>query len=147
ARAREATGMSRQVYVAAPGEDWLDTIGEYVDVYVRKSVRANSGIDDLPKEDFEKRREGYLRKWLVAGTAPEVVEKLRPLAELGAGHVMCWVSFGHLPDHLVRRSLLRLATDVIPAVRRIRPDPAAIDQTIANTPAAAPYWMPSIREE
>jgi alkanesulfonate monooxygenase SsuD/methylene tetrahydromethanopterin reductase-like flavin-dependent oxidoreductase (luciferase family) len=127
-RAWYGTGMNRQLYVLEPGEDWRETIGEYVDVYVRESARANFGIDNLPKADMDARRDRLLRTWLFVGTAEELVERLRPYAEIGVRHCMVWSTFGYLPDELVRGSLHRLARDVIPHLRDITPDPAALER-------------------
>jgi alkanesulfonate monooxygenase SsuD/methylene tetrahydromethanopterin reductase-like flavin-dependent oxidoreductase (luciferase family) len=120
--------MNRQLYVLEPGEDWRETIGAYVDVYVRESARANFGIDNLPKSDLEARRERLLKTWLFVGTAEELVERLRPYSEIGVRHCMVWSTFGYLPDELVRGSLVRLARDVVPHLRNIQPDPAALER-------------------
>lgn len=144
ANARSATGMNRHIYVAAPGEDWRKTLDPHIDVYVRKSALSNTGIDNLPKEDFERRKDGFLKNWLVAGTADEVVDQLRFLPEHGVGHLMCWLNWGHLPDRKIRDSMYRLAADVIPELRKIEFDPAQLDRTIAETPADATFWTPSI---
>ena len=145
-RAWYGTGILRQIYCAAPGENWLETIGPYIDTYIRKSAKANTGIDDLPKEDFEKRKQGYLSNWLYAGTAQELLEKLAPFGKLGARHLMCWCNFGHLPHKLIRESMLRFAADVLPALNAIQPEPGYIDAVIAATPpdVHAQFWSPSV---
>lgn len=123
ARAMYGTGVLRQIYVAASGENWLETIGPWIDTFVKKSALANSGIDSLSKTDFDQRKAGYLSRWIFAGTAEQLIERLIPYARLGVGHQMYWVNFGHLPDHLVRQTIERLAKDVVPALREVRPDP------------------------
>ncbi len=116
ARAMEYTGALKQIYCAAPGENWHETIGEYIRTYVVKSALANSGIDDLPKEDIEQRIEGYLRNWLLAGDADELIERLTPFAKLGLSHLMCWMNFGHMPDAMIRASMMRFAANVVPVL-------------------------------
>ncbi|MCS7002810.1 MAG: LLM class flavin-dependent oxidoreductase, partial [Dehalococcoidia bacterium] len=128
ARAWFGTGILRQIYCAAPGEDWMETLGPYIETYIRKSALANTGIDTLSKEDFERRKAGYLGNWLIAGTAEELREKLIPYARLGARHLMCWVNFGHLPDHLIKPSMMRFAADVLPALNEATFDPAYVDE-------------------
>jgi alkanesulfonate monooxygenase SsuD/methylene tetrahydromethanopterin reductase-like flavin-dependent oxidoreductase (luciferase family) len=130
------TGVLRQLYVAAPGEDWRDTLGAAIENYLRASALANTGIDDLPRDDLERRKEGYLKNWLFAGTAEELIERLRPFAELGFGHLMCWTTFGYLPDRVVRQSMLRFAAEVMPALRAIRPN-SELREQIALSPAGA----------
>ncbi|MCS6802154.1 MAG: LLM class flavin-dependent oxidoreductase [Chloroflexota bacterium] len=130
------TGFLRQIYVAAPGEDWRDTIGASIENYLRASAKANTGIDDLSRDDLEKRKEGYLKNWLFAGTAEELIERIRPFVELGVGHMMCWFTFGYTPDHIVRQSMLRFAADVMPALREITPNPDLLER-IAASPVGA----------
>jgi alkanesulfonate monooxygenase SsuD/methylene tetrahydromethanopterin reductase-like flavin-dependent oxidoreductase (luciferase family) len=122
------SGVLRQLYVAAPGEDWRDTINEYMETYLRKSAHANTGIDDLPKDDLNKRMGGYIGNWLYAGTPDELIEMLAPFARLGFGHVMTWFAFGHMPDALVRQSIERFAKHVGPALREIKRDDARLDE-------------------
>ncbi|MFN8534277.1 MAG: LLM class flavin-dependent oxidoreductase [Dehalococcoidia bacterium] len=122
ARAAAHTGFNRQIYVSQPGEDWRDTLGEAIEVYIRKSAKANVGIDDLSKEDFEARKAGYLKNWLIAGPAEEVVERLRPFARLGFANLLCWFAFGHLEDRIVRAGIERFANEVMPALSQVPPD-------------------------
>jgi alkanesulfonate monooxygenase SsuD/methylene tetrahydromethanopterin reductase-like flavin-dependent oxidoreductase (luciferase family) len=121
-RAWAFCGFNRQFYVAAPGEDWRETIGEYIEIYIRKSAKANIGVDNLSKTDVEARTQGYLRNWLYAGTAEEIVARMTPLVKLGFGHAMCWFMFGHLPTEVAQRSMTRFATDVLPVLKQIEPD-------------------------
>lgn len=143
-RAWYGTGILRQIYCAAPGENWLETIGPYIDTYIRKAAKANTGIDDLPKDDFERRKQGYLGNWLYAGTAEELTEKLLPFARLGAHHLMCWVNFGHMPDHLIRGSLERFSKGVLPHLNATKFDPDYVEQVISETPADTTFWTPSV---
>ena len=132
ARAWQNTSVLRQVYVAAPGEDWLDTMHDVIDTYVRKSAHANSGIDDLDAVDYDRRRTQYLSGgWLHAGTADEVFEMLRPFAELGISNLMCWMNFGHNSDERIRASLERFATEVAPRLREVEPDQHLLPQLVA----------------
>ena len=141
ARAWLDTGQLRQIYCAAPGEDWRDTIGPYIETYIRKSALANAGIDDLPKDDVERRKEGYLKNWLIAGTAEELIERLTPAARMGIAHLMCWFTFGHMPDWQVRQSMLRFAADVAPVLAATKPEPGYVDRIVAAG-AQAEAWRP-----
>lgn len=145
-RAWFGTGILRQIYCAAPGENWMETIGEYIDIYVRKAAVANTGIDTLAKDDFEKRKQGYLQNWLMAGTAEEIFERLKPFPRLGAHHLMCWMNFGHLPNELIRKSIMRFAADVVPELNKLHFEPDYVDQVIAETPDDLTYWSPSVRQ-
>ncbi|GIW07932.1 MAG: monooxygenase [Dehalococcoidia bacterium] len=138
ARAWRDTGQLQQIYVAAPGEDWRATIGEAIEVYVRKSALANSGIDDLPKDDLQRRMAAHVGGWLIAGTVDEVLPQLVLRAKLGLGHLMCWFNFGHLSDHLVRRSMERFAADIAPVLAETAPDPDLVEELARQTPVAAP---------
>ena len=114
------TSVLRQIYVAAPGENWLETMDDVIDTYVRKSARANSGIDDLVKDDYDRRRKQYMDGgWLHGGTSDEVFELLRPFAQLGISNLMCWMAFGHNSDERVLASLERFATEVAPRLREV----------------------------
>ncbi|GIW09373.1 MAG: hypothetical protein KatS3mg061_0430 [Dehalococcoidia bacterium] len=131
------TGVLRQLYVAAPGEDWRDTLGAAIEnLPPGQRARERPGSTDLPREDLERRKEGYLKNWLFAGTAEELIERLRPFAELGFGHLMCWMTFGYLPDRVVRQSMFRFAAEVMPALRAIRPN-GELREQIARSPAGA----------
>ena len=107
---------------AEDGENWLEELDDVLDTYARKSLRANTGIDDLPKEDMEKRKQQYLKSgWLYAGTADEVFERLRPFAELGINNLMCWFNFGHMEDERIRASMARFHERVMPRLQEIAP--------------------------
>jgi alkanesulfonate monooxygenase SsuD/methylene tetrahydromethanopterin reductase-like flavin-dependent oxidoreductase (luciferase family) len=140
-RAWEHTSVLRQIYVAEEGENWQESLADVLDTYARKSLRANTGIDDLPKEDMEKRKQQYLKSgWLYAGTADEVFERLRPFAELGVSNLLCWVNFGHMEDARVRASLQRFADDVMPRLQAITPTEGLLDSLVEQnaTPLTAP---------
>jgi alkanesulfonate monooxygenase SsuD/methylene tetrahydromethanopterin reductase-like flavin-dependent oxidoreductase (luciferase family) len=138
ARAWAHTGYMRQICVLDPGEDVEETIGEYITNYVRESLKANFGIDNMPKDKFEERRAFFKEKWLAYGTAEELIERFTPYAKLGIGHLMCWFNFGYLPDDLVRRSIIRYAADVLPALAAIEPDPELQRQIAAEGEHIAP---------
>ena len=122
ARAWQHTSLVRQLYVAEDGENWLEELDDVLETYTRKSLRANTGIDDLPKADMAKRRSEYLKHgWLHAGTADEVFERLRPFAELGVNNLMCWFNFGHMEDERIRASMTRFRERVIPRLQEVTP--------------------------
>ncbi len=119
----------RQLYVAEEGEDWLRTIAEPIDVYVRKSAIANAGEAGgaLSPSQFADWRDRYLRGgWLVAGTADEVVRRLEPLARLGIANLLCWMNFGHMENARIRASLERFVERVLPRLRELTPDPSLL---------------------
>ncbi len=121
ARAWEHTSIVRQLYVAEEGENWREELHEVLDTFVRKSLRANTGIDDLPKDDIEERRVQHEKRVLYAGTADEVFERLRPFAELGINNLMCWFNFGHMADERIRASMKRFHDGVMPRLQEIKP--------------------------
>ena len=105
---------------------------DVIDTYVRKSARANYGIDDLDLEDYDRRRTQYMTGgWLHAGTADEVFEMLRPFAELGISNLMCWMAFGHNSDERIRGSLERFAADVAPRLEEVEADRHLLPQLVA----------------
>ncbi len=116
----------------------MKRFGEYIDTYVRKSALANTGMDDLPKEDLAERRERLLESWMMAGTAEELIERLAPFARMGVRHLMVWGTFGHMPDAMERDSLVRFMGDVVPALRGIEPDPKYLEQLIAESSDTSP---------
>ena len=138
ARAWQHTSLVRQLYVAEEGENWIEELDDVLDTYTRKSLRANTGIDDLPKTDMEKRRAEYLKRgWLHAGTADEVFERLRPFAELGINNLMCWFNFGHMADERIRASMTRFHERVIPRLQAISPDEGALSALIEKNKSMA----------
>jgi alkanesulfonate monooxygenase SsuD/methylene tetrahydromethanopterin reductase-like flavin-dependent oxidoreductase (luciferase family) len=145
-KAWKYSGFLKQVYVAAPGEDWRETLRPYMETYTRKSALANSGIDDLPKDDLEERITRYAASWLIAGSHDEVIERLRPFAQLGFGHMMCWFTFGHMPDEMVRASMLRFTALVAPVLREVQPDPELQERIIAASaaPMKQTFLEPSV---
>ena len=125
----------RQIYVAEEGEDWKKTLSEPMDIYVTKSLLANSGIDDLPKDEWQQRRDSYADgHWLYAGTPDQVIEKLTPFAEMGISNLMCWMNFGHIDDKVLRASMKRFADKVMPALRDIAPKDNKINQLLKMNP-------------
>jgi hypothetical protein len=128
----------RQIYVAEEGEDYENTLTKYMDTFVLKSALANSGIDDLPKDDFIKRRNAYAEgEWLIRGSADEVSAKLSPLAEMGISNLMCWMNFGHIDDKLMRASMKRFADKVMPVLRDIKPKDDKINELLSMNPEKA----------
>ena len=135
ANAWKNVSVLRQIYVADEGEDYEKVLSNNMDIFVRKSALANSGIDDLPKDDFNKRRNSYAAgEWLIRGTAEEVIKKLTPLAEMGISNLMCWMNFGHIDDKLMRASMKRFAEKVMPALRDIKPKDDKINELLALNP-------------
>ena len=132
ARAWGNSAVLRQIYVAAPGEDWRETIRPAIETYVRKSALANTGIDELPTDDMERRAERLTEVQLFAGQPEEIVERIRPFAELGVDQLMCWFTFGHMPDGQVRGSIRRFAEHVAPRIAEIAPDEGLIERIVAR---------------
>ena len=130
ARAWGNSAVLRQIYVAAPGEDWRETIRPAIETYVRKSALANTGIDELPTDDMERRAERLSEVQLFAGQPEEIAERIRPFAELGVDQVMCWFTFGHMPDEQVRASIRRFAEQVAPRIAEIEPDEGLLERIV-----------------
>ena len=125
----------RQIYVAEEGEDYENMLTNFMDTFVHQSALANSGIDDLPKDDFLKRRNAYAEgEWLIRGSVDEVIAKLSPLAEMGISNLMCWMNFGHIDDKLMRASMKRFADKVMPALQDIKPKDDKISELLALNP-------------
>ena len=138
ANAWKNVSVLRQIYVAEEGEDYEKTLDDSMDIFVRKSALANSGIDDLPKDDFIKRRNTYAEgEWLIRGTYDHVIEKLTPLAEMGISNLMCWMNFGHIDDKLMRASMKRFADKVMPALKDIKPKDNKINELLEFNPKKA----------
>jgi alkanesulfonate monooxygenase SsuD/methylene tetrahydromethanopterin reductase-like flavin-dependent oxidoreductase (luciferase family) len=125
----------RQIYVAEEGENWRETLADVMETYVTKSALANSGIDDMPKDDLEERLEKYKNgHWLYGGTPDEVIEQLTPFAEMGISNLMCWMNFGHIDDKLMRASMKRFADKVMPVLRDIKPKDDKINELLKLNP-------------
>ena len=124
------SAVLRHIYVAAPGEDWRETIGDCIETYVRKSVLANTGIDELPKDDLDARTKRYMEVQLVAGQPEEIVERVRPFAELGIDQLMCWFQFGHMDPARVQPSIRRFAEHVAPRLGTIGARPGLIEELV-----------------
>jgi alkanesulfonate monooxygenase SsuD/methylene tetrahydromethanopterin reductase-like flavin-dependent oxidoreductase (luciferase family) len=128
----------RQIYVAEEGENWRETLADVMETYVTKSALANSGIDDMPKDDLEERLEKYKNgHWLYGGTPDEVIEQLTPFAEMGISNLMCWMNFGHIDDKLMRASMKRFADKVMPVLRDIKPKDDKINELLSMNPEKA----------
>ena len=135
ARAWANTSVLRQVYVSEDDEDWRETLSDVIDTYVRKSALANTGIDDLPKDQFETRKQGYLDGgWLHGGSADEIFERLRPFAEMGINNIMCWMNFGHMPDERIRAGMKRFAEQVIPRLNEVKVKPDILPELLKLNP-------------
>jgi alkanesulfonate monooxygenase SsuD/methylene tetrahydromethanopterin reductase-like flavin-dependent oxidoreductase (luciferase family) len=126
------SAVLRQIYVAAPGEDWRTTIRPAIETYVRKSALANTGIDELPKDDMEARAERLTAGQLFAGQPDEIVERMRPFAELGIDQLMCWFAFGYMADEQVRGSIERFAEHVAPRLAEIALDAELRESIVAR---------------
>jgi len=126
------SAVLRQIYVAEPGEDWRETIRPAIETYVRKSALANTGIDELPKDDMEKRAERLMEVQLFAGQPDEIVERMRPFAALGIDQLMCWMAFGHMPDEQTRGSIERFAEHVAPRLAEIALDEGLRESIVAR---------------
>jgi alkanesulfonate monooxygenase SsuD/methylene tetrahydromethanopterin reductase-like flavin-dependent oxidoreductase (luciferase family) len=51
------------------------------------------------------------------GSPDTVAERIEQLRALGVGEVLCWMNFGGLPQHQVRRSMELFAREVMPRFR------------------------------
>jgi alkanesulfonate monooxygenase SsuD/methylene tetrahydromethanopterin reductase-like flavin-dependent oxidoreductase (luciferase family) len=69
--------------------------------------------------------EDLLASALVIGSPETVARKVRQLEQAGVGEMVCWMNFGGLPPHKVRRSMHLFAEEVIPRFRAVRAEVAA----------------------
>jgi alkanesulfonate monooxygenase SsuD/methylene tetrahydromethanopterin reductase-like flavin-dependent oxidoreductase (luciferase family) len=115
------TGVLRQIYISEKGEDWHTTLSEEINNYIQKSAMANTGIDELPKEQFEGRKHAYLEGgWLLGGTPEEVFEQLKPFAQMGLSNLMCWFNFGGMQNKRIRNSMEKFQKHVAPELQKIK---------------------------
>lgn len=136
-QAWQFTGVGRQIYVCADGEDWHDTLQSNIDHWVRISAKGDEGKYSLTKEEYDDRYDRYINGgWLYAGTADEIFDKLEPLARLGISHLMCWFDFGMLSDTQVKSSLQRFIQQVMPRLAEIKKDSKYIEELLQDNPMA-----------
>ncbi|MDG1990344.1 MAG: LLM class flavin-dependent oxidoreductase [Dehalococcoidia bacterium] len=115
------TGVLRQIYIADKGEDWKNTLSKEINNYIQRSAMANTGVDDLPKEQFEVRKQAYLEGgWLLGGTPEEVFNKLKPFAEMGLSNLMCWFNFGGMQNESIKKSMEKFQKYVAPELKKIK---------------------------
>jgi alkanesulfonate monooxygenase SsuD/methylene tetrahydromethanopterin reductase-like flavin-dependent oxidoreductase (luciferase family) len=122
--------LTKHVYVAPTDEEaWADARGPeewFIEAYCR-SMRVDhlEGLPPAIAAQAEQVRanmtalrwEDLLHDALLIGSPETVRAKVAELAAVGVGELVCWTSFGGLPDAKVRRSMQLFATEVIPAVR------------------------------
>ena len=58
-----------------------------------------------------------VRETVAFGSPDTVAERIEQLRALGVGEVLCWMNFGGLPQHQVRRSMELFAREVMPRFR------------------------------
>ena len=98
----------RHVFVAESDEEAMRQGGEYIEYYM------NSTALFRPIGEHE-------RSEMAFGGPDTVVEKLASLREeTGVNNIICWMSFGGLPQETVLRSMQLFAEEVMP---RLRADP------------------------
>ena len=126
------TGLLRQIYIAKKGENWHKTINDEIDNYIQKSAMANTGIDNLPQEQFEIRKQAYLEGgWLIGGTSEEIYNYLKPFAQMGLNNLLCWFNFGGLKHKSVLNSMLEFQAKVAPELQKVKIEKGLI-QKITN---------------
>tara|TARA_Y100001970_G_C14211759_1_gene847351 strand:- start:119 stop:1222 length:1104 start_codon:yes stop_codon:yes gene_type:complete len=115
------TGVLRQIYIAEKGEDWHETISSEIDNYIERSAMVNTGIDDLPQEQFEIRKQAYLEGgWLIGGTPEEIFNYLKPFAQMGLNNLLCWFNFGGLSHASIINSMDIFQKKVAPELQKIK---------------------------
>ncbi|MFN8533284.1 MAG: LLM class flavin-dependent oxidoreductase [Dehalococcoidia bacterium] len=134
------TAYVLKVYLAGPDEDWRETLDPYIDIFVRKNLQANFAVDTITREQFEQNKQFFYRGFF-AGRPADLVEKLRPYAQLGVGTVMLWMNFGHLPDELVRQTIVRFAAEVAPELRAVPRQPGLFDLLRGTEAKPLPVWV------
>jgi alkanesulfonate monooxygenase SsuD/methylene tetrahydromethanopterin reductase-like flavin-dependent oxidoreductase (luciferase family) len=61
--------------------------------------------------------EQLMAETLAVGSPDTVARKIEEMQRLGVGEVLCWMNFGGLPHHQVRRSMEMFAREVMPHFR------------------------------
>ena len=105
---------------ARPAEEWyLDAFARsmrYEDLpglapaVVEQAAQAVARIRALRWEDL-------IEETLLIGSPATVRARVQRLQEAGVGVLVCWTSYGGLPDAKVRRSMELFAREIIPAFR------------------------------
>lgn len=123
--------VSKHVYVAeTDAQARADAEGPerwYLDSFAR-SIRPDglSGLSEsvrsaataMADRQASLRWEDLVEESLLIGSPATVRRKLAELESAGVGEVLCWMNFGGIPTHQVRRSMRLFADEVLPAVRR-----------------------------
>ena len=123
------TAVLRQIYVSDKDEDWHERLSNEIQNYIQRSAMANTGIDDLPKEQFEIRKQAYLEGgWLIGGTPEKIFESLKPFAQMGLSNLLCWFNFGGMEHKLIINSMKLFQKHVMPELQKVKIEKGLIEK-------------------
>lgn len=122
--------VTKHVYVAPTDEEaWADARPAeewYLDAFAR-SMRYEDlpGLSPAIVEQAAQavariralRWEELIQETLLIGSPATVRARVQRLQDAGVGELVCWTSFGGLPDAKVRRSMELFAREIVPAFR------------------------------
>ena len=123
-------GVSRHVYVAPTDAEALAQTRE-AEMWYQESLRKFliperiERVHPLLQPGFRAVAEKFahvlwddlVRETVAFGSPDTVAERIAELQRLGVGEVLCWMNFGGLPQHQVRRSMELFAREVMPRFR------------------------------
>jgi alkanesulfonate monooxygenase SsuD/methylene tetrahydromethanopterin reductase-like flavin-dependent oxidoreductase (luciferase family) len=123
-------GVSRHVYVAPTDAEALAQTRE-AEMWYQEALRKFliperiDRVHPLLQPGFRAMAERFahvswddlVRETVAFGSPDTVAERIEQLRRLGVGEVLCWMNFGGLPQHQVRRSMELFAREVMPRFR------------------------------
>jgi alkanesulfonate monooxygenase SsuD/methylene tetrahydromethanopterin reductase-like flavin-dependent oxidoreductase (luciferase family) len=123
-------GVSRHVYVAPTDAEALAQTRE-AEMWYQEALRKFliperiERVHPLLQPGFRAMAEKFahvswddlVRETVAFGSPDTVAERIAELQRLGVGEVLCWMNFGGLPQHQVRRSMELFAREVMPRFR------------------------------
>jgi alkanesulfonate monooxygenase SsuD/methylene tetrahydromethanopterin reductase-like flavin-dependent oxidoreductase (luciferase family) len=123
-------GVSRHVYVAPTDAEALAQTRD-AEMWYQEALRKFliperiESVHPLLQPGFRAMAEKFayvdwddlVRETVAFGSPDTVAERIEQLRALGVGEVLCWMNFGGLPQHQVRRSMDLFAREVMPRFR------------------------------
>ena len=123
-------GVSRHVYVAPTDAEALAQTHD-AEMWYQEALRKFliperiERVHPLLQPGFRAMAEKFahvswddlVRETVAFGSPDTVAERIAELGRLGVGEVLCWMNFGGLPQHQVRRSMELFAREVMPRFR------------------------------
>jgi alkanesulfonate monooxygenase SsuD/methylene tetrahydromethanopterin reductase-like flavin-dependent oxidoreductase (luciferase family) len=123
-------GVSRHVYVAPTDAEALAQARD-AEMWYQESLRKfliperiervhpllQPGFRAIAEKFAHVSWDDLVRETVAFGSPDTVAERIAELQRLGVGEVLCWMNFGGLPQHQVRRSMELFAREVMPRFR------------------------------